>query len=100
MVEQPVFRLPPLPRFPFGGAGFAPALTPQEREGMIRVAQEVIQRLQPIKQETQAIYDRVKYGLSTGGWPRVREIAADLTNSAGTLEGELAEIIQELRAVR
>ena len=95
--QAPGFRLPPLPRFPWS---FAPVLTPQEREGMISVAQEVIRRLQPIKQETQAIYDRVKYGLSAGGWPRVREIAADLTNGAVALEAELAEIIRGLRGER
>jgi len=67
---------------------------------MIRAAQEVVQRLQPVKQETRAIYDRVKYGVAIGRWPRAREIAADLTNAADALEGELAEIIRELRKAR
>ena len=96
--QPPGFRFPPLPHFLL--SLFPRNLTPQEREGMISVAQEVIQRLQPIKQETQAIYDRVKYGLSAGGWPRVREIAADLTNGAVALEAELAEIIRGLRGER
>lgn len=70
------------------------------QEERIKAAQQLIPRIQRLHKETDAIYENVKYVISAGGWPRVREVAADLTNAAGTLEMELGQVIAKAREMR
>lgn len=71
----------------------------QEEEEAIRVAQDVIRELQQLKPQLDKLYDRVKYSFSSWG-EKPRSIAADLTNTAGQLEGELSRKIRALRSRR
>jgi hypothetical protein len=69
-------------------------------EARLQSARRLLPEVQRLHRETDWLYDKVKYSLSMGGWPKVREVAADAANALGQLEGELAEIIRATREMR